>query len=134
MANNPSIPSVADLAGPNGLFAADMKRLGLLQGVADTECRGRLLILNVGDAQVNNLQAILEDQGYETVVTANAEEGVAKFNDSSFDLILSDIAKPMEPDFLVGLIQAIIEKKQSERQQTAQTNVSRVSGGRQKPE
>jgi CheY-like chemotaxis protein len=54
----------------------------------------RVLVIDDSDGVRSTLKAMLESAGYDVAVAFDGVDGVAQFQDQSFDLVISDIVMP----------------------------------------
>ena len=54
----------------------------------------RVLVVEDSATQANRLVTVLEAAGFEVVIACDGDKGLAAFNTSHFDLILSDVMMP----------------------------------------
>src|SRR5690349_3716679 len=59
----------------------------------------RVLVIEDSPTQARQLAFILEDAGFDVVITPDAESGFARLDGGGFDLVLSDLLLPGDSGF-----------------------------------
>lgn len=90
-------PHVADLAAPVARRVHVTAARGL--GAMGDESRVRILVIDDDELVRGTIGMMLEGAGYDVALAVNGQDGLRRFDDESFDLVICDIFMPVMEGF-----------------------------------